>query len=274
MCPLAQTTCTRSPRPTASRGCPCMPAAAPAVIEVQATCMQRAVWAVASGCPPCTYMHQGCRLARGSSSLNLRVCLPCSWSPPSGQTAYSSSNSVDDMALAATWRCKRGVTGSCAEATSQLDRALADGSVYWTPVGWLVGWCAGCNGSQACGALGCGGIAASVNLVAWACIPAPFQLHLPWFDAGVRHPWLVQCGTHGSTAASQHQGAQQSPGRGIQDLPEPVHDPLEEHCSQVPQHRVGLLHAQGPGAVPVWWRWQPALGGRRRLPGPGLRRPH
>jgi hypothetical protein len=73
---------------------------------------------------------------------------PRSWSPASGEVVYSGSNSVDDLAVAAAWRCRLGVTGSCAEATAQLDRAMADGSLYWTPVSLLDGRAAAGGGQQ------------------------------------------------------------------------------------------------------------------------------
>ena len=42
---------------------------------------------------------------------------------------YSSSSYVDDLALAAAWSCMQGVAADCAEATTQVDAALANTAI-------------------------------------------------------------------------------------------------------------------------------------------------
>ena len=157
-CPPARPTCTPLPRPTASRGWPCL------LQRLQRLQLQVQVPGMQEGrvcCCTCNLLaHMCCQLAGLQATSPAKTHMlhitqhhatpPCrSWSPTSGQAAYSSSNSADDLALAAAWRCRQGVAGSCAEATSQLDKALADGSVYWSPVGQLGGWRAGWHIRQA-----------------------------------------------------------------------------------------------------------------------------
>jgi hypothetical protein len=66
--------------------------------------------------------------------------LPRSWEAP-GALVYYSYYNKDDLALAAAWQCKQAVAGSCAEASSQLDAALADDSIAKLPVSYLLVVC-------------------------------------------------------------------------------------------------------------------------------------